>query len=186
MRRILENWLDAKRAGRGSARSGSGEFATAPAVRSFCIWRSRPFVTFLAAVIVADVAVAAVAIRMSSFYASLRERGQTALAEVTRHETRPAIRAADNDFYFYTYRTAAGAIHENGTAMHSFAVGDTFPVVYLPDAPEHHALFPMTPRRIRQPIRAAGAFVASSLSTTVIFGALVQWAMRRRERRSVD
>jgi hypothetical protein len=186
MRRLLANWLNAKRGGRTSARPGSGAFASPPAARSFCIWRKLPFVTFLAAVIVADVAVAVVGFRMSSFYRSVHERGQTVLAEVTRRETRPAIRGADKEFYFYTYRTAAGAVHQNSTAMHSLAVGDTFPVVYLPDASEHHVLFPMTPSRIRQPIRATCAFAASSLGVTVIFGALVQWTMRRRERRLVD
>jgi len=152
-----------------------------PGATPFLIWRNRFFMTFLAAVVLVDLAVVAVGLRMSSFYRSLHEQGQTAEAQVTRHESRPAIRASDNHFYFFTYQTADGATHESSTSTHSFNVGDTFPVTYLPETPEDHVLFPMTPSRIRQPIRAAGTFAAASLTVTLLFGTLVQWAMRRRE-----
>lgn len=146
------------------------------------VWRNRFFMTFLAAVVVMDLAVMVVGVRMSFFYHSLHVRGEAAEARVTRHERRTAIRAVDNDFYFYTYRTAAGTSHEGNTARHSFEVGDTFAVTYLPDAPEEHALFSMPSSRVRQPIHAAGTFAAASLAVTLLFGAITQWALNRRER----
>jgi hypothetical protein len=135
---------------------------------------------FLTAVIALDVAVVVVGLRMSSFDRSLHERGQTTVADITRHETRPAIRAADNDYYFYTYETAAGETHENSTSVRSIHVGDTVTVTYLPEAPEGHVLFQMTSSRVHQPVWAACTFVTGSLSLTLLIGPLVQWAIRRR------
>jgi hypothetical protein len=153
-----------------------------PGATPFLIWRNRVFMTFLAAVVLVDLAVVAVGLRMSFFYRSLHEQGRTAEAQITRHESRPAIRASDNHFYFYTYQTAAGATHENSTSTRSFDVGDTFPVTYLPETPEDHVLFPMTPSRIHEPIRAALTFAVGSLMVTLLFGTFVQWALKRREK----
>ena len=182
MRRFLEFRAHAKRSGRSSAGPNGGGFPPTPAATPFRISRNRPFRVFLTAVIAANAAVMTVGLKMSFFYRALEERGQTAVAEVTRHEARPAIRASDNHFYFYTYQTAAGTTHQGNTAMHALNVGDTVTVTYLPETSEDHVLFQMTPNRINQPIRASCTFFAASLSVTLFVGAFVHWALRGREK----
>jgi hypothetical protein len=180
MRRFFAFRADAKRTGRASAESDGEAFVPAPAAPPFRIWHNRFFLAFLAALVVVNVAVVTVGLRMSSFYRLLHEQGRTTVADITRHEVKPAIRAAPNDYYFYTYQTSAGATHENSTSVRTFNAGDTVTVTYLPETPEDHVFYRMTPSRNRQPIWGACTFAAGSLSVTLGFGTLVQWALGRR------